>query len=96
MTMHMVTGNRTKDRYQFNKWVPELHTCQSVQTCIIRTVNLPIQGFSVEIDGIEVDSMLFIVNDGFNGPDRFFQWFSHPFKPTCHEGQIIHFTNFRY
>lgn len=96
MTMHMVTGNRTPDRRQFNTEYRELEKCISVQTCIIRTVNLPMQAISIEIDGKEVDPLLFAVNDGFNSPDQCFQWFTHPFKPTLHEGQIIHFTDFQY
>lgn len=96
MIMHMVTGNRTRQRRQFNQDIPELQTCISVQRCVIRTVNFPMQAFSIEVDGKPVNEMLFAVNDGFDGPDQFFEWFGHPYKSTCHEGQIIHFTNFLY
>lgn len=96
MKMHLVVNNRTPQRYQFGKEVPELEYCNGVQTCIIRTVNLPTQAISVEVDGREVDPLLFAVNDGFNSPDQFFDWFGHPFKTTEHVGQIIHFTDFRY
>lgn len=94
--MHLVTGNRTPNRQQFGLHIPELERCHSVQTCIIRTINLPLKAYAVEIDGKEVDPLLFAVNDGFNSPDRFLEWFGHPFKPTRQEGQIIHFSDFRY
>lgn len=96
MEMHMVTGNRTPQRRQFNLGIPALQYCHGVQTCIIRTVNIPMKAFSIEVDGKEVNELLFAVNDGFDGPDQFFDWFGHPFKPTLHEGQIVHFTDFRY
>lgn len=96
MKMHLVTGNRTPQRRQFGQAIPELEYCKSVQTCIIRTVNVPRQAISVHIDGYEVDPQEFAVNDGFDNIDRLFEWFCHPFKATEHVGQIIHFSNFRY
>lgn len=96
MKMHLVVNNRTPQRYQFGKDIPELEYCNGVQDCIIRTVNIPMQAYSVEVDGNEVDPLLFAVNDGFNSPDQFFGWFGHPFKSTEHVGQIVHFTDFRY
>lgn len=96
MKLHLVTGNRTPQRRQFNLGIPELEFCIGTQECVIRTVNISMQAFSVEIDGREVDPLLFAVNDGFPGPDQFFEWFAHPFKPTEHVGQIVHFSTFRY
>ena len=97
MKMHMVTGNRTKDRRQFNIEYPELEYCVSVQDCIIRAGTTPMPCFSIEVDGATLENdILFLVNDGFNGPDQFFEWFGHPFKSTEHVGQIIHFTDFKY
>ena len=96
MKMHMVTGNRTRQRGQFNLDYPQLQVCTGTQECVIRTVNIPMKGFSVGIDGREVSDLLFMVNDGFDGPDRFFEWFGHLFKSTEHVGQIVHWTDFKY
>ena len=96
MKIHMVTGNRTRQRRQFNLDYPQLQVCTGTQECVIRTVNIPMKGFSVEIDGREVSDLLFMVNDGFDGPDRFFEWFGHLFKSTEHVGQIVHWTDFKY
>lgn len=96
MKIHMVTGNRTRQRGQFNLDYPQLQVCTGTQECVIRTVNIPMKGFSVEIDGREVSDLLFMVNDGFDGPDRFFEWFGHLFKSTEHVGQIVHWTDFKY
>ncbi len=97
MKMHMVTGNRTPQRRQFNLDYPELDRCTGTQECIIRTVNIPMQAFSIEVDGRLLENdLIFLVNDGFDGPDRFFEWFGHPFKSTEHVGQVVHWTNFKY
>lgn len=96
MRMHMVTGNRTAARRQFNLGIPELDICTSVQYCTIRTINVPRQAISVEVEGYEVDPQEFAINDGFNNIDHLFEWFSHPFKSTIHVGQIIHFSSLLY
>jgi len=99
MRLHLVTGNRTPQRAQFGQAIPELAYCNGTQECVIRTINRPMPAFSIEVDGrlLEKDwELLFLVNDGFDSPSRFFEWFAHPFKPTEHVGQIVHFSNFRY
>lgn len=99
MKIHMVTGNRTPQRRQFNVDYPELAYCTGTQECIIRTVNIPTKKFNIEVDGriLEIDwKLLFLVNDGFTGPDQLFKWFAHPDKSTEHVGQIVHWTEFRY
>lgn len=97
MAMHMVTGDRTPQRRQFNEGIPELATCKGVQKCFITIFWKNSEPeFRIEIDNRVVNSLLFMANDGFDGPDQFFDWFGHPFKTVSHEGQLVHFSNFRY
>lgn len=97
MKMHMVTGNRTANRRQFNIGYPALETCNGTQDCIITCIIDPAIGFHIEIDGRQIENdLLFIANDGFNSPQQFWNWFGNPITPVRHVGQIIHFTNFRY
>lgn len=96
MKMHMVYGNRTKERRQFNLEYPELDTCHGVQKCFITCLHAPQPGIRIEIDGTVVNDLLFMANDGFDSPDQFYDWFGHPFKTVTHEGQIVHWTDFRY
>lgn len=94
--MHLVVNNHTPQRYQFGKDIPELEYCKSVQDCTILCIGDVITIF---IDGTPLttgETMLFLTNEGFPGPRRFVEWFGHPFKEMKHEGQIVHFSNFRY
>jgi hypothetical protein len=99
MKMHMVTGNRTQDRYQFNTGYPDLEYCHGVQKCVIHYNPNPLPHFLIEVEGHALDpgnELLFMLNDGFNSPDRFQEWFGHPYKALQHVGQIVHFSAFRY
>ena len=100
MKMHMVVGNRTRERRQFNHDYPALLHCHGVQKCIITYLHRPSNqpaSIRIEVEGKVVENdLLFMVHDGFDGPDQFLHWFGHPFKTVTHEGQIVHWTDFRY
>lgn len=96
--MHMVVGNRTAHRRQFNRDVPELEFCQGVQECHITILRMGDgrPAIRIEVDGRIINTLLFMANDGFDSPEQFLDWFGHPFKTAEHVGQIVHFTKFRY
>lgn len=103
MQIHMVTGNRTLHRYQFNLEIPELGKCVSVQDAIIR--NCDGDGLSIELMGdentpsrflAEADILLFAANDGFNSIFELEDWFFSDGNLDIIEGQIIHWTPFKY
>lgn len=100
MRMHMVYGNRTQSREQFNVGVDALEYCVSVQKCtIVCPRNMPTGTLEVRVDGKllnTTDLINFMWNDGFDTPKLFFDWFGEPFKVVTHVGQIIHFTQFKY
>lgn len=108
MRIHMVTGNRTPQREQFNIDIPELQTCISVQNAIIR--NIIGGGVSIEILRSDFstlkfltreEQLLFAANDGFNSLEEMKIWF-FPKNKSGHtpgyrvDGQIIHWTSFKY
>jgi len=91
--IHMAYGVRTKHYEQFNKYIPELEECISVQNiemkldpgCLLVTVC--VDGRFLGLGEIEK----LAINDGFDDINDFFEWFNGDFT-----GQIIHWTNFRY
>lgn len=95
-SIQMATGVRTSNYNQFNKGIPELSVCKSVQNvAIVYKDNAP----HIFIDSKEYffsDISLLFINDGFVGMHfnhvvSFFRWFHSDF-----EGQIVHWTDFRY
>jgi hypothetical protein len=100
MKMHLATGVRTADYYQFNIGeYSALAHCTSVQSIQIdhnarlgkRVFVEDDQDsiFTKQLSDVEIE--LLSINDGFDSVDEFWNWFQHDFV-----GQIIHFTDFRY
>lgn len=87
--IHMAYGVRSSRYCQFNRLVPGLQVCKSVQHIEIQRKRAPF----IRIDGIPIVHQLedLYFNDGFDSPNDFWRWFNEPFK-----GQIIHFTDFKY
>lgn len=88
----------------FNKGIPELEKCVSVQKIEIRWVYNNIDGvgdiktmlvfvdgrcLTLDNNGYEVDTL--VANDGFYSFDQFAKWFKKDFT-----GKIIHWTDLRY
>lgn len=79
----------------FNKGIPELEKCKSVQKVEIKWIKPEIPtGAEVIIDGRflsydEIDTLA--INDGFNSIEDFFRWFRNNWS-----GYILHWTDFRY
>lgn len=105
VSIQMVTGNRTPRRYQFNRDIPALQTCISVQEalfCCRQTGGVEIaigeQGAGQRWLTQE-ELLLFAVNDGFNSLEELTRWFFPkgyiPIDPPL-SGQIIHWTDFQY
>lgn len=103
LQIHMVTGNRTPHRHQFNADILQLQTCISVQNAIIR--NFDGDGISVELMGdlntasrflTDKELLLFAANDGFNSIEELEDWFFSDGNADIHEGQIVHWTKFQY
>lgn len=93
MRIHMATGVRTPFYRQFNDNVPELQTVIGIQSIQIKNIFDDRQG--IWIDGrllLQEEINLLAVNDGFNSPDQLWNWFTM----QDFEGQIIHWTNFKY
>jgi hypothetical protein len=92
MIIHMAYGVRTKKYEQFNKGIEGLSVCKSVQSINISWKSNPF--IHVYVDGKELSPPIINLlwsNDGFDSYNQFHRWFSKDF-----EGQIIHFTDFRY
>lgn len=102
-TIHMATGVRTRSYNQFNKGIPQLSVCKSVQDVKIKWKEggfiehlYPIDVF---VDGKQLDIiqlLQFVRNDGFTKGiftefNMFYRWFNKDF-----EGQIVHWTDLRY
>lgn len=103
MKIHMVTGNRTPQRHQFNTHIPELHKCFLVQPAVVL---LLVTGIRIGIGTIERydtlnprETLLFAANDGFNSIEEMERWFfprGAKSRDKSLEGQVIHWTDFRY
>ncbi len=95
LDIQMAHGVRTNHYEQFNKNIPKLQKCISVQD-VFMTFN----GWEIEItvdnrnylSDSEIDKL--IKNDGLTD-EQFFEWF-FPGKQDEWSGQIIHWTNFKY
>lgn len=88
--IHLVTGNRTKDRNQF---APVLE-CVSVQTIEIKpafkqVTILPEWYQPKDLTPKEIE--ILAKNDGFDSVDDFWRWFDKDFQ-----GSIIHWTDLKY
>jgi len=97
MRIHMVYGNRTQRRTEFNKDIPELEYAKEVQECQICVDSGT--GVSIIVDGrplcrIETDE--FIERDGFSTREKFIKWFGKPGQTVLHTGQLIQFSDFKY
>jgi len=84
----------------FNKGIPELEKCVSVQQIKIQWITFTVaeksfQAIDITIDGgksLRSDQiMILAANDGFNSVEDFMRWFNKDW-----EGKIIHWTDFRY
>lgn len=106
MKIHMVTGNRTQNRHQFNANIPALNTCIFVQDARVVMFNdgsiiIGIKKGDV-FDPLSAEQMLlFAANDGFNSVEQLARWFfPKGYKDVDGEylidGQIIHWTDFKY
>lgn len=104
MKIHMVTGNRTPHRHQFNQAIPALQTCVSVQEALISI--LP-TGIAITVGTPDVSQrwltrpelLLFAANDGFNSIEEMERWFyPRGYTPVnkVYTGQIVHWTDFQY
>lgn len=98
--IHMATGTRTKNYDQFNIERPDLQKCIATQKVVmVHKKNKTIGSLSVEIDGRflsgkEVADL--INNDGLTFGD-FWQWFfPKGLKVEKWQGQLIHWTHFKY
>lgn len=74
----------------FNKGIPELEKCVSVQKIEIK-FKLNGSAMVVYVDGKPTSIEQLSRNDGFNTVEDFFRWFN-----TDWSGKIIHWSNFRY
>lgn len=105
MSIQMVSGNRTRYRFQFNAGIPELSTCISAQPARI-CINVD-KYIDIAVEEPDKDHrwltreelLLFAVNDGFNSLEELTRWFfpkgyTGTYEPLV--GQIIHWTDFRY
>lgn len=106
LKMHMVIGNRTKYRCQFNQNIPELEFSKAIQPAMIwcglaGDINIAIGEPDTPAQWLLTPSgiNLFAANDGFNSVDELTRWFfPKGYDPTAvpYVGQIIHFTDFQY
>jgi hypothetical protein len=93
MKIHMATGVRTKDYFQFNINIDGLQVVTGVQVIDIKHFTLFPN--AVVIDGkrlsnAEIDQLA--INDGFDTTDEFWDYFSD----DVFEGQIVHWMDERY
>lgn len=89
MSIQMAYGVRTSNYEQFNKDHQGLQTCISVQNISISPGGL------VLIDGRGLNQYtknMLAENDGFESFEYFMKWF----KDGMHNGQLIHWTDYRY
>ena len=98
MSIQMATGVRTKNYRQFNKDIPLLSTCISTQSIIIihnvldAPFTLPRVRIYIDNNLITYDTgSLLAINDGFSLLTYFLRFFNKDF-----DGQIIHWTDFKY
>lgn len=103
MRMHMVTGNRTAARRQFNLGIPQLAVCTAVQDCVITFVKEPVWGMLVEVESgllSPEQTVTLFHNDGFADLDQAWNFFEPRFRYTYINeritGQIIHFSTLLY
>jgi hypothetical protein len=96
-TIQMIyRGPKYSIKDHFNKGIPELEKCVSVQKIEIAfgiTVG-PYTSVIIAIDGrilSETEREQLAVNDGFNSLQDFYKWFTKPFT-----GKIIHWRDYRY
>jgi len=94
MGIHFTTGARTKNYKCF-----EVGFCTGVQKILI--YRYADNRISIKIDGKPLQAFnLLSKNDGFKNVKDFIEWFLPAEKCTGHlniwEGQIIHWTNFKY
>lgn len=103
MTIHMVTGNRTRNRNQFNTDIPELELVKSIQFAQISIIDGILVIHIDEENGMRelstADTLLFAANDGFNSVEEMRSWF-FPKRINKYEcapyGVIIHWTDLKY
>lgn len=91
MKLHLATGVRTKDYFQFNENIKGLEVCKSVQDIKITHYG---DAMFVTVDGKHMPAEKveqLALNDGFENVNDFVKWFNSDF-----EGQIIHWTDLRY
>jgi hypothetical protein len=100
MSIQMAFWYRTKKYWQFNAYFKALEKCTGTQDIEIFYDYLisdeweQTQIKRVFIDGNELSEKeidTLAKNDGFDSVDDFFNWFDNDF-----EGQIVHWTDFRY
>lgn len=98
--IHMATGVRTKNYFCFMEDVcwgvqpievkHEIFHCEIIET-LVWVDRLIIYHRSYEKENGVVTMEKLAKNDGFDSVDDFFKWFDSDFQ-----GQIIHWTDFRY
>lgn len=92
--IHFATGVRTSRYNQFAEGV-----CLGVQDVSInvgtRSIGIRDKDNFVVL-GHEDDVLEFARNDGFDDTYQFWSWFKHEVGNDCFDGQIIHWTDFRY
>lgn len=100
--LHMATGVRTKNYFQFNNGIPELSLCKSTQgiriyfedreVFVARAGGTAKEPLFSDFRKLEKEQLeVLALNDGFNSVDQFWKYFNKDFQ-----GQIIHWTDLRY
>lgn len=99
--LHMATGVRSKNYYQFNKDVEGLQSCISTQGIRIYfedKIVLVSQGGTTEnpnhfeFKELTAETLAILIkNDGFDSEEKFWKFFNKDFH-----GQLIHWTDYRY
>lgn len=100
--LHMATGVRTKDYFQFNENIPELQYCKSVQRIditrkgkdVVVYIDLELMYSSAKSDDIGQSVEWFeqfCANDGLT-PEQFLRYF----KTSCRDWRLIHWTDLKY
>ena len=103
MNIQMVyRGKNYSIEDHFNKGIPELERCVSVQKIKMwwtgslsphenPSDRYPVYHLNCLVDGKRIDIEQLSVNDGFESVDDFRKWFNKDF-----EGRLIHWTDLRY